>query len=138
MSILSSIGTLLTSLQGWAFLKVPTTGKMTSQNVRDTCKGLGYSPTCYQNDDHVYNDDKCVKPLKGHPKETLYQVGAAVCPENENPAHYWSCKPMEWICEYMGLNYNGGSTICDEGETGSNTSGGKNLENKWSSCAFKL
>ena len=127
----------MTSLQGWAFLKVPTTGKMTSQNVKDTCKGLGYSPTCYSNDGNSYNDDKCVKPLKGDPKWTLHQVSAAVSPENEKPTYWWTCKPMYGICEYM-ANYHSGSSHCSN-EAGSTTSSKTNdLINKWSSCAFKL
>ena len=133
--ILSSLGTLLTSLQGWALLKIPTKGKMTSQNIKDTCEGLGYSPTCHRNDDHTYNDDKCVKPLKGDQVYQLRAISAAVCPENENPTYWWKCKPMDGMCEYM-VNYGSGSTHC-QNEAGSMTSSG-NMENKWSSCAFKL
>ena len=132
---MSSVGTLLTSLQGWAFLKIPTPGKTTSQNIKDTCEGLGYSPTCYRNDEHQYNDDNCVKPLKGDSVYTLYQVGAAVCPENENPTYWWTCKPMYGICQYM-ANYNSGSAHCSD-EAGS-TVGSNSLVNKWSSCTFKL
>ena len=97
---------------------------------------LGYSPTCHRNDNGSYNDDNCVKPLKGSPVWTLQQVSAAVCPENENPTYWWKCKPMYGICEYR-ANYNSGSSLCSD-EAGSTTGEKKNLENKWSSGAFKL
>ena len=126
----------MTSLQGWALLKIPTKGKMTSQNIKETCEGLGYSPMCYRNDDHTYTDDKCVKPLKGDPIHQLRQVSAAVCPENKNPTYWWLCKPMYGICEYM-ANYASGSSQCSN-EAGGTSGDGKNMENKWSSCAFKL
>ena len=134
MSILSFVGTLLTNIKGWAFLKIPTTGKMTSQNVKDTCNGLGYSPTCLRTDDHKYNDDNCVKPLKGSPVYTLYQVSAAVCPKNENPTYWWQCRPMYGICQYIASKE---FSHCSN-EAGSTTWSTNNYENKWSSCAFKL
>ena len=109
VSIVSCLGTLLTSIQGWVFLKIPTTGTMTTQNIKDTCETLGYSATCFCSHGCSTSDDgnNCVKTFKNLPSHyTLHGVSSQICSENTNPTHWWKCEPMYGICVY-GSNYYG-------------------------------
>ena len=143
VSIVSLIGTLLTSIQGWVFLKIPTTGTMTDQNVKDTCETLGYSATCYCSYGCSSYDDgnNCVKTFKywqvdlGSP-QTLDGISSKICSENADPTSWWKCEPMDGICQYMTYSHDYGGAQCSN-EAGS-TASGRSLSNKWSSCAFKL
>ena len=114
-------------------MKIPTKGKMTAQNVRDTCIELGYEATCYCNNGCSQDDGKCSKTVKG--VYTLYEVSKAICSENKNPRYWWECKPMYGICEYMKSDWTSGNAHCSN-EKGSTTSSGPS--DKWSSCALKL
>ena len=129
----SHLGRLLTILENWAFMKIPTKGKMTTQNVRDTCNKLGYEATCYCNNGCSQDDGKCSKTVKA--TYTLYEVSAAICSENKNPRYWWECKPMYGICQYM-YDWSSGYAQCSNEADG--TTNGQSLSNKWSSCAFKL
>ena len=142
VSIVSFLGTLLTSIQGWVFLKIPTTGTMTSQNVKDTCETLGYSATCYCSHGCSSYDDgsSCVKTFKSYGTETnnhytLYGVSSQICSKNNDPSYWWRCKPMYGICQYMYNWGSGGAQCSNEADSHVN---GRSLSNKWSSCAFKL
>ena len=145
VSIVSFLGTLLTSIQGWVFLKIPTTGTMTSQNVKDTCEKSGYSATCYCSSWGCpsYDDgNNCVKTFKhwqadlADTAQTLPGISSKICSENADPTSWWKCEPMDGICQYMKTNYDYGGAQCSN-EAGSTVSG-RSLSNKWSSCAFKL
>ena len=143
VSIVSFLGTLLTSIQGWVFLKIPTTGTMTDQNVKDTCETLGYSATCYCSYGCSSYDDgnNCVKTFKYlqvdlGSSQTLDGISSKICSENANPTSWWKCEPMDGICQYMRSDYDNGGAQCSN-EAGSTVSG-RSLSNKWSSCAFKL
>ena len=117
---------------------------MTSQNIKDTCERLGFSATCYCSYGCSSYDDgnNCVKTFKAWHANlassvTLEGISSKICSENTNPTDWWKCQPMYGICQYMYPNYHSGSAQCSD-EAGSKTHLGKNLLNKWSSCAFKL
>ena len=140
VSIVSFLGTLLTSIQGWLFFKIPTTGQMTSQNIKDTCEKIGYSITCqcsYGGNCPYGNGNNCVKTFKHwqdaylFSSNTLSGISSKLCPENSNPTYWWKCEPMNGICEYLKT----GNIECSD-EAGSKFDV-MNSPNKWSPCAFK-
>ena len=108
------------------YFEIPTTGKMMSETVKDTCDSNGYLTPCAHSS---YSDSDCVITVEN--MYAIQHIQQTLCPD----ASAWTCSYLNEVCMYMGGGWDGGSSYCN---LESSAKSGKGYSNMKSLCAFKI
>ncbi|XP_078667568.1 uncharacterized protein LOC144909421 [Branchiostoma floridae x Branchiostoma belcheri] len=124
----SRSGTYLATYSGYDYFKVPTTGQMSSANVKVTCDAAGYITPCPGDGNCPYSSDDCVQTGLtdcGIPMNEVSQVFCGNYP--------YRCPAFDGVYSFFANYIYSGAAYGVEGSTWS--ANGNNYNDRFAFCA---
>ena len=112
----------MATIDGWSFYKTKIEGKMTLQNIKNTCLENGMTAACWHPN---HADSGCTTTPNNGKRSTVFALLQALCPNTD----YYRCQAMNDGFWYM-ANYNGDSWGAHNGKS----TPGNTLTSLYSMC----